>query len=132
MASVAIGERTITSKPKQGQVMRVTTPDHYVGTIEFESGVVGSVIQSLAMRNAPKIEPFTVYGTKATMNVPDPNSFDNKVLVKKEGRGGLAGAALRLRRRVRPQRGVGGHGLRRPLRPPAPLQPGAGVLACST
>ncbi len=85
MATVAIGERTITSEPKNGQVMRVTTPDHYCGTIEFESGVVGSIIQSFAMRNHPTIQPFTIYGTKATMNVPDPNSFDNKVYLMHEG-----------------------------------------------
>ncbi|MEL7238354.1 MAG: Gfo/Idh/MocA family oxidoreductase [Planctomycetota bacterium] len=84
MTTVAIPERTITSEPKNGQVMHVTTPDHFCGTIEFDSGVVGSIIQSFAMRNAPGIEPFVVYGTKATMKVPDPNSFDNKVYLKHE------------------------------------------------
>ena len=85
MANIAIPKREITSEPKKGSVMIVQTPDHYCGTIEFQSGVVGSVIQSFAMRNAPKIEAFAVYGTKATMIVPDPNAFDGKVKLKKEG-----------------------------------------------
>ena len=85
MTSVAIAQRTITSEAKKGQVMNVTTPDHYCGTIEFESGVIGSIIQSFAMRNPPGIEPFAVFGTEATMKVPDPNQFDKPVFLKKEG-----------------------------------------------
>ena len=85
MTSIAIEKRVITSADKNGQVMHVTTPDHYVGTMQFASGVVGSIIQSFAMRNHPTIQPFTVFGTKATMNVPDPNSFDEPVYLQFEG-----------------------------------------------
>ncbi len=85
MTSIAIPDRTITSEAKNGQSMHVTTPDHYTGSIEFESGVVGSIIQSFAMRNPPTIQPFTVFGTKATLNVPDPNGFDDPCYLMHEG-----------------------------------------------
>lgn len=85
MTSVAIPKREITSEPHSGTIMVVQTPDHYCGTIEFESGVVGSIIQSFAMRNAPPINAFAIYGTKATMMVPDPNQFDGTVKLCAEG-----------------------------------------------
>jgi predicted dehydrogenase len=85
--SVAIGRRTITSQPKRGQVIEVETPDHYAGVIEFRSGVVGSIIQSFAMRNADyeSSHPIVIYGTKATLKVPDPNGFDGMPLIRHEG-----------------------------------------------
>ena len=85
MTSVAIPQRTITSDAKRGQTIDVNTPDHYCGTMRFSSGVVGSIIQTFAMRNAPAIQPFTIFGTDATMNVPDPNGFDEKVYLNFEG-----------------------------------------------
>ncbi|MEM7806685.1 MAG: Gfo/Idh/MocA family oxidoreductase [Planctomycetota bacterium] len=87
MTTIGIPTRTITSEAKRGKTIQVETPDHYCGTIEFESGVVGSIIQSFAMRNAPQIEPFVVYGTEATMRVPDPNQFDKEVYLKRESIG---------------------------------------------
>lgn len=86
-ASIAIPRRTITSKPKNGSVIDVETPDHYSGAIEFASGVVGSVIQSFAMRNAEADgdHPIVIYGTKATLKVPDPNTFDGIPRIRHEG-----------------------------------------------
>ena len=80
-ASIAIPIRTITSKPLAGQSIEVRTPDHVCGTIEFHNGVVGSVIQSFATHH-PTYDadcPITVYGTKGTLRVPDPNRFDGSV-----------------------------------------------------
>ncbi len=85
--SIAIPERTITSQPLHGQTIRVQVPDHYAGVIEFASGVVGSIIQSFAMRNADVDwgHPMVIYGTKATLKVPDPNVFDGIPLICHEG-----------------------------------------------
>jgi predicted dehydrogenase len=85
--SVAIPHRTITSQPLAGRTISVETPDHYMGVLEFESGVVGSIIQSFAMRNADVDgdHPIVVYGTKATLKVPDPNGFDGIPRIRHEG-----------------------------------------------
>lgn len=85
--SVAIPQRTITSEPKQGASIHVQTPDHYAGVIEFQSGVVGSIIQSFAMRNAEADgdHPMVIYGTDATLKAPDPNGFDGVPMIRREG-----------------------------------------------
>ncbi len=89
--SIAIPRRTITSQPKSGAEIGVQTPDHYAGVIEFASGAVGSVIQSFAMRNAEADgeHPIVIYGTKATLKVPDPNGFDGVPRIRHEGGDGL-------------------------------------------
>ena len=86
-ASVAIPERTITSKPLHGKKIAVETPDHYSGVIEFASGVVGGIIQSFAMRVADvdAEHPIVVYGTEATLKVGDPNVFDGQPMIRRVG-----------------------------------------------
>ena len=83
-ASIAIPERTITSQPKAGKKIKVETPDHVCGTVEFENGAVGTIIQSFATYFA-EYPPITVFGTEGTMKVPDPNGFDGAVLLRKPG-----------------------------------------------
>lgn len=92
-ASIAIPERTITHKnretgapgPKFGKKIRVETPDHICGTIEFASGVVGTIITSFATRFADYQgkQPITIFGTEGTLRVPDPNGFDGPVHIRK-------------------------------------------------
>ena len=84
MASIGLPQRTITSEPKKGKVINVETPDHVVGTMEFENGAVGTLITSFAMAHAPDQEkqPIRVFGTTGTMRVPDPNQFDVPVHIR--------------------------------------------------
>ena len=83
MASIAIPERTITSQPKSGKKITVETPDHTAGTIEFENGVVGSIIQSFATQFPPYGgSPIVIFGTAGTLLVPDPNWFSGAVRVR--------------------------------------------------
>ncbi len=87
MATVAIPQRIITSKPKQGQTITVRTPDHVVGTIEFISGVTGVIATSFAtfFPQYDSAHPITLYGDGGTLKVPDPNQFDKPVLLRKVG-----------------------------------------------
>jgi predicted dehydrogenase len=84
MASIAIPQRTITSSPKAGQKITVQTPDHIVGSIEFTSGVVGSIVTTFAAWHPQYDErqPIIVYGENGTMKVPDPNTFDGPVSMR--------------------------------------------------
>ena len=86
MASIAIPERTITSEPKKGKKIAVETPDHIAGTIEFQSGAMGTIVQSFATRypSYDGAQPITVFGTEGTMRVPDPNTFDGSVHIRKK------------------------------------------------
>ena len=84
-ASTAIPLRTITSQPKFGKTIEVQTPDHVCGTLEFQNGVTGVVIQTFATHQ-PTYDgnhPITVYGTDGTLKVPDPNTFDGPVFLRR-------------------------------------------------
>ncbi|HEX3357466.1 MAG TPA: Gfo/Idh/MocA family oxidoreductase [Tepidisphaeraceae bacterium] len=87
MASIAIPDRTITSQPLSGKKISVETPDHIVGSIEFENGAVGTIIQTFACYHAPydHKHPIVIYGETGTLQVPDPNGFDGTVLLQSAG-----------------------------------------------
>jgi predicted dehydrogenase len=84
-ASVAVPERVITSQPKFGNTIHVETPDHVCGTLEFENGATGIVIQTFATHHPQYDErqPITIYGTEGTLKVSDPNTFDGPVHVRR-------------------------------------------------
>jgi predicted dehydrogenase len=86
-ASFAIPRRTITSHPKAGQRIDVRTPDHIVGTMYFDSGVLGAIIMSFASAfgDFDGQFPITIFGTEGTMRVADPNQFTNPVKVRRLG-----------------------------------------------
>jgi len=85
LASIAILERTIGSQPKQGQKIKVETPDHVTGTIEFENGCIATVIMSFATWYAQNSSPITIYGTEGSLILPDPNGFDGEVKIWRVG-----------------------------------------------
>jgi predicted dehydrogenase len=60
----------------------VTTPTHASAVLEFESGVVGTLLASFDVwdHHLPRLE---AYGTEGTISLPDPNTFDGDVLVKR-------------------------------------------------
>jgi predicted dehydrogenase len=89
-------ERTIVHKDKDGKpmakygkVMPVETPDHYAGAMEFDSGAVGTIVQSFAMRGSDyqRSHPIHIFGTDGAIRVPDPNQFDGIVQLCQFGDG---------------------------------------------
>lgn len=84
-ATITQPARYITSDPKFGQVFRVETPDHVCGTMDFDSGAAGVIVQTFAAHHAQydAAHPITIYGTDGAMKVPDPNTFDGPVLVRR-------------------------------------------------
>ncbi len=84
-ATMSFAERTITSKPKSGTVIKVETPTHIVGVLEFVSGALASVVMSFDVWGA-RVPCLEVYGTEGTLSVPDPNSFGGPVCVHLSGK----------------------------------------------
>lgn len=78
---ISYAERTITSKAKYGQKIKVEVPTHVAGTFDFASGAIVSMITSFDVwgANLPRIE---IYGTKGSLSVPDPNTFGGPVKIK--------------------------------------------------
>jgi len=81
---VTFPERLITSQPKYGKRVKVETPTHIAGVVDFANGAIGTIIQSFDVwsHNLPRIE---IYGTEGSMVVPDPNHFTGPVLVRRAG-----------------------------------------------
>jgi predicted dehydrogenase len=77
-------QRTITSQPRKGQVIEVDVTTHLTGALEFESGVLTTIIMSFDVwsHNLPRIE---IYGSEASLIVPDPNTFRGPVLLRRAG-----------------------------------------------
>jgi predicted dehydrogenase len=84
-ATIAIPQRTITSQPKYGKKIKVETPDHIAGTLEFENGAMGTIITTFATRFSEHDgrQPIKIFGTEGTLRVPDPNGFDGPVHYRK-------------------------------------------------
>jgi len=83
-AQASFPTRTITSQPKAGKVIRVETPTHLAGVYDFACGAVGTVIMSFDVKahSLPRIE---VFGSEATLSVPDPNGFGGPVRIRRRG-----------------------------------------------
>jgi predicted dehydrogenase len=76
--------RTITSQPKYGKVVKVETPTHIAGVVDFANGAVGTIVTSFDIwgHHLPCIE---IHGTEGSMQVPDPNCFGGEILVRRQG-----------------------------------------------
>lgn len=83
-AQVSFPERTIGAGARQGHKIKVETPTHIVGVLDFASGVVGNIITSFDVwaHQLPRIE---IYGTDGSLSVPDPNTFGGPVKLWKPG-----------------------------------------------
>jgi predicted dehydrogenase len=75
---ITFPERLITSQPNYGTKIKVNTPTHIAGIMDFASGAVGTITTSFDVWTAqlPCIE---IYGTEGTLSVPDPNGFGGPV-----------------------------------------------------
>lgn len=71
-------ERTVTSVGRRVDSVTVTTNTHFSAVLEFESGVLGTLLASfdVAAHTLPLLE---VYGTEGTLSLPDPNTYDGDV-----------------------------------------------------
>lgn len=81
-ARITFPERTITSEPKRGTVVKVETPTHVAATLDFENGAIGTLVTTFDVwaHHLPCIE---VHGTEGSMSVPDPNTFGGTVSVRR-------------------------------------------------
>lgn len=81
---ITFPERLITSQPKFGTSVKVETPTHLAGTIDFANGAIATMVMSFDVwaANLPCIE---IYGTEGSLSVPDPNCFGGPVKVRRAG-----------------------------------------------
>lgn len=77
-------ERLITSEPLNGTPIAVEVATHVAGTLEFASGAVVSIVMSFDVPRH-RHSPIELYGTEASMIVPDPNRFGGTIEVAGAG-----------------------------------------------
>ena len=78
MTARARERRTITSQPLAGHNVEVEVATHVAGTLRFASGAVVSVAMSFDVPQH-RHAPIELYGTEATLLVPDPNRFGGAI-----------------------------------------------------
>jgi predicted dehydrogenase len=80
MSATPHKKRPIRSEPRKGQMMPVRVDTHVTGTLQFVSG---ALIQVTLSFDVPKHShlPYELFGTEASMLVPDPNWFGGEVKI---------------------------------------------------
>ncbi len=73
-ARVAVRDRIVHAKGRVGEVIRATAPTHVAGLLEFVSGATATLVTSFDVK-ATRLRNIEIYGTDATLAVPDPNTF---------------------------------------------------------
>ncbi len=66
--------RRIGSEPRRGEVIPVHVPTHVTGLMSFVNGAVVQISMSFDVAGH-RHTPLEIYGTEATLIVPDPNHF---------------------------------------------------------
>ena len=84
-AGISFPERLITSQPKFGQKVRVETPTHVAGVLDFAAGPIGTILTSFDVKGGSLLPRIEVYGSEGTLQVPDPNTFGGPVRVWRAG-----------------------------------------------
>ena len=78
LCSIPATERTITSKPRFGQKVKVSTPTTIHALLEFRNGAVVTFNSSWDVWQHGH-RPMELYGEDGTLHVPDPNFFGGAV-----------------------------------------------------
>jgi len=76
--------RTITSEARNGEVIPVHVATHVSGTLVFANGAVVQISMSFDVAGHKHL-PIEIYGTEASLVVPDPNHFGGQVELLKKG-----------------------------------------------
>jgi len=76
--------RTITAKERAGEVIPVHVPTHVSGTLIFRNDAVVQITMSFDVAGHRHV-PLELYGTDATLLVPDPNTFGGQLELLRKG-----------------------------------------------
>ena len=80
-AKIGIVDRVVHSKGRVGEVVKATVPTHVTSLVEFVSGATATVVTSFDVK-ATRLPNIEIYGSEATLSVPDPNMFRGPLKVR--------------------------------------------------
>jgi predicted dehydrogenase len=80
---VTFPQRTISSQPRAGEKIDVEVPTHVASILDFANGAIATVVTSFDVWSSetPKLE---IYGSAGSLSLPDPNTFDGPVRVRRQ------------------------------------------------
>ena len=104
-ARISRAQRPILSEPLRGKLIDVEVPTHVGSLVEFESGPIATLVTSFDVQ-ATRYFNLEVYGTDATLSVPNPNTFGGPVRIKRNGDDAWTDIEL-LPTHIPQQRGIG-------------------------
>lgn len=84
-ARISFPERTITSAKKNGKTITVETPTNITGVLDFDNGLIGTLITSFDAKAGTTLPNIEVHGSAGTLLVPDPNGFGGTVKLRRAG-----------------------------------------------
>lgn len=84
MAQTTYAERRITSKERYGELIVVETPTHVSATLEFERGILGTLLATFDVW-ATRLPFIEIYGAEGTLSTPDPDSWDGTPFMRRYG-----------------------------------------------
>jgi predicted dehydrogenase len=82
LSSMAAKTRTISSRPRAGETIKVKTPTNFHALLEFVNGATVTLLASWDVW-AHRHANMELYGTEGSLYVPDPNFFGGDVLATK-------------------------------------------------
>ena len=82
MTAIGFPTRTVTSKPRYGEVFKVETPSHVQGMLRFENGVLGTLLLSFDMK-CPYDSAIEIFGTVGSILIKEPIGFGYPVYLSK-------------------------------------------------
>jgi predicted dehydrogenase len=105
VARTGIKDRVIHAKGRVGDIATATVPTHVSSLIEFASGPTATLVTSFDVK-ASRYKNIEIYGSEATLSVPDPNMFADPVSVRSII-GGEWRDVAHVKSKVPQQRGIG-------------------------
>jgi len=89
IARASFPSRVVPSGPRAGERIVVHVPTHATGTIEFESGVLATLVASwdIWATNLPYLE---IYGSEGSISIANPDRFDGAPRIRRAGAEELA------------------------------------------
>jgi len=82
---VSQAERTITSPAKYGKIIPVEVATHTTAILDFESKAIVTLVMSFDVPGGSACNPIEIWGSKGSLQVPDPNTFGAPVRFRKKG-----------------------------------------------
>ncbi len=77
-------ERLSTSQPGIYRKIPVNTPTHVSGLLEFAGGVAATIVTSFDVWGTAQ-PPLELHGTLGSLRLPDPNTFDGPIWLRRAG-----------------------------------------------